>query len=508
MTITNYRGTIFLVKGGILLINVDVSGVKILKNTTQEQRKVIKDDLTLDNPEYESAKRHSRFGTGSIPPYVEYFTEGKAGLIVPRGYHVPFPNKITSDTRNVNQNVEYPKLHVGLRGTQKEAAEAFLSFFLNKKEEYGVIVLPTGKGKSILGLYLARKFKQRVLIVVQKDDLVSGWTKDAKVILGLRPKQVGLIKAKEFRLGKQVTVTTVQTLSKLPPEKVMELHAYFGMVIVDEFHHSAAKIYNLIHYFPARFKIGLTATAMRNDGLEKALYLHFGEKAFEFEDTGSDEDILPVTVKIRNAPTVFNPERVYRYNKRKKRPEPEPIPISTIRKETSFDPAFNTMLAKDIIGEYNKGKSCVVFTHEKEHCRIIEEYLIERGVPENKIQLYYGDSKTKKEVMIGRAETKEVLITIATYSIATEGTNVKAWERGFLASSVANAIGTIQSVGRCRRTQTGKVDCIIYDYRFPDVIIAKNHGKIRDKVYREKGYTKIGAEKTANKKPTGRGWRR
>jgi superfamily II DNA or RNA helicase len=492
-------------KRGGNMIEVELSGVKLIKNLTPEQKAEIKEALAYPNPQYESAKKHSRFGVGNIPPYIEYFTEGKEGLIVPRGYSIPFTNKIVKDTR-VTNHVQYPKLHIELRQTQKEAVEKFLHFYKEETDERGVIILPTGKGKSILGLYLARKFSQRVLVVVQKDDLVDGWTKDAKVIFGMKPKEVGLIKAKDYRLGKQITVTTVQTLSKLPPEKIKQLHDYFGMVIVDEFHHSVAKIYNMINYFPARFKIGLTATAMRNDGLVDVLYLHFGKLVYEFKDSGNDEDILPVTVKIQNARTEFNPERVYKYNARKKRPEPEPIPISTVRKAISFDDAFNNLLEKDIVNEYVEGKSCVVFTHEKEHCRIIADGLKSRGIPDDKIQLYYGDSRTPKEVMKQRAEEKTVLVTIATYSIATEGTNVKAWERGFLASTVANEKDTIQAIGRCRRTMKGKEDCIIYDYRFPNVVIAKNHGKVRDKVYKENGFTVIGKE-TKKSKKTGRGWK-
>ena len=486
------------------MIKVDISGMKILKGCSPDELAKIKEDLTYDNPQYASAKRHSKFGTGQIPPYITYYTQGKGGLLVPRGYRIPFPHKIVSDTRFLN-NVPYPKLHIKLRDTQEEAVKQFLHYVEKEKDERGVIILPTGKGKSILGLYLARKFQQKTLVIVQKDDLVDGWTQDAKVILGLKPKEVGLIKAKDYRIGKQITVTTIQTLAKLPPEKILELHKTFGMVIVDEFHHSVAKIYSLIEYFPARFKIGLTATAMRNDGLVKVLNLFFGEVAYEFQDTGDDEDILPVSVIIRTAPTVFEPEREFKYNARKKRPEPVAIPISTIRKATSFDDGFNRMLAMDIIEEYKQKKSCIVFTHEKEHCRIIKDTLVERGVPEDRIQLYYGDSTERKNVMKQKAENKTVLITIATFSIATEGTNVKAWERGFLASTVANEKDTVQSIGRIRRTMKGKEDCIVYDYRFPRVIIAKNHGRVRDKVYKERGYKTIGKEVKA-RKPTGRGF--
>ena len=61
-----------------------------------------------------------------------------------------------------------------------------------------------------------------------------------------------------------------------------------------------------------------------------------------------------------------------------------------------------------------------------------------------KIQKFYGGMKETKEEVKRRAESKEVLITLATISIACEGTNVKAWECGFLVSSVANEKDLIQ----------------------------------------------------------------
>ena len=487
------------------MIKVKISGVKMISGYTKEQASTIKEDLTFDNPDYLSAQQHSKFGTGKIPPYITYYTEGKGGMIIPRGYSIPFPHKIVEDNRFLNKGVKYPKLHIKLRGTQEEAVEDFLHYVEKEQDERGVIILPTGKGKSVLGIYLARKFAQKALIVVQKDDLVDGWTKDAKFVLGIKPKEVGLIKEGDFRIGKHLTVTTIQTLSKLPANEIRKLHNIFGMVIVDEFHHSVARIYSLLEYFPARFKIGLTATAMRNDGLVKVLNLLFGQVAYEYKDVATDEDILPVSVKIRNTSVVFEPERVYKYNKRKKRPEPVKIPISDVRKAISFDEGFNSQLVNDIVTEYNKKKSCIVFTHEKEHCRIIQEKLLERGIPERRTQLYYGDSKEKKDVMKTRAEKREVLITIATFAIATEGTNVKAWERAFLASTVANEKDTVQAIGRIRRTDKGKADCIVYDYRFPSVIMAKNHGKVRDKVYKERGYATEGKE-VKKRKPTGRGF--
>ena len=76
-----------------------------------------------------------------------------------------------------------------------------------------------------------------------------------------------------------------------------------------------------------------------------------------------------------------------------------------------------------------------------------------------------------------KAESGEVLVTLATYSIATEGTNVKAWQTAFLVSSMNNAKNTEQAVGRVRRTISGsnKTMSYVYDYHHPKVGVVSRH---------------------------------
>jgi superfamily II DNA or RNA helicase len=145
-------------------------------------------------------------------------------------------------------------------------------------------------------------------------------------------------------------------------------------------------------------------------------------------------------------------------------------------------------IVSDIVREAKNKKSCIVFCSEKEHCEAIAKEL-EKHILAKKIQLYYGDSKQTKEEMKRRAENKkDILVTIATFSIATEGTNVKAWERIFFGFSVGNEKDLVQAIGRGRRVLKGKDDLVVYDYRFPFVRGLENHGRKRDFVYRKYGF--------------------
>lgn len=458
------------------MIEMTVGAQKTLRNLSKRQRERIKDDLSIPNPAYLEAVKRNSFGLEFIPQRLYFYKDSGRKMNVPRGYNVPYAHRIVSDERLTNEPIDYPAFRYELRETQQEAYDAYVEHLEHPSEEAGIIVLPTGKGKSILGLYLAGAFKQRALIVVQKNDLVSGWMKDAQEVFGMKKSDIGIIKAKQFVLGEHITITTIQTLMKLPTSKRRQVFDYFGMLIQDEMHHAAAKSYDILNRFPARYKIGLTATLMRNDGLKPVLHFQFGDIAFEHADHSGDEDILPVTVRLRDAKTKFV--------SRKKR-----VHIHEVRQAIMECEHFGYLLTRDLLREYGKGKSCVVFTHTKEHCDVIFENLVRAGVPGHRMQIYNGDSKSSPEEMKERAEKREALITIATFAIATEGTNVKAWERGFLASSVANEKDVIQAIGRCRRTMPGKRDCLIYDYRFDAIANCYPHGVLRSRVYAEYGFT-------------------
>ena len=115
--------------------------------------------------------------------------------------------------------------------------------------------------------------------------------------------------------------------------------------------------------------------------------------------------------------------------------------------------------------------------------------------------LYYGDSKEKSEDMMRKAENKEVLVTLATYAKATEGTNVKSWEVEFLVSSVNNQKNVEQATGRIRRRKEGKIDpVIVYDVRYSDCYSLASHYDTRRTTYRKLKFNIKDPQKVVDKK--------
>ena len=471
------------------MIDVVLDGRASLTISDPEMMGSVKATLSLDNPAYYSAVQFSKYPVTRIPKTLDYYSvESPTKISVPRGFLSTLdindiPYRITSDNR-LERSVTYPEFRFSLRKTQMEAFETYI-----KDTDKGLIILPTGKGKTVLGIYIASRLKQKTLVIVHKDDLVRAWTEDYHNAFGKDAPKVGLIKAKKREVGELLTITTIQTLSRLTPEELDRFSQEFGMVILDECHKAGANSYRILSSFPACYRLGFTATLERNDHLDYVFTLLFGEVAYRFENTPEDEDILPVRVSITTLPVTYVPVNQYGipYNQipREKRP---------IASKMKIEDAVLTMpevvieVCKQIQSSYAKGESSIVFFTQKAHIDLYYDRLLDMGV--EKIQKYYGDSEEPKDLILDRAESKEVLVTLATYGIATEGTNVKSWETAFLVSSVNNGLQAEQAVGRIRRTaQQKRPFAQVYDYSFPKVYAMGRHIHTRLARYRKLGFS-------------------
>ncbi|BAP84622.1 hypothetical protein LOOC260_100430 [Paucilactobacillus hokkaidonensis JCM 18461] len=103
-----------------------------------------------------------------------------------------------------------------------------------------------------------------------------------------KPK-IGLMYDQKFKRSGNVDVTTFQSLVKR--KDLDAILSDYGMVIIDEAHHVAAKTYeHLIEKIPAKYIYGFSATVKRSDGLEKITYMRIGD--IRFETAKTDEKYL------------------------------------------------------------------------------------------------------------------------------------------------------------------------------------------------------------------------
>ena len=142
------------------------------------------------------------------------------------------------------------------------------------KKDFGVIVAPPGSGKTIIGLKIIADRRQPALIIVHRKQLLEQWSERIEAFLGIPKRDIGVIGQGKSKIGKQITLATIQSL----PKQLEYVQNQFGIIIVDECHHVPAETFrNTVGKLQAFYFYGLTATPFRkyNDG--KLIFTHLGE---------------------------------------------------------------------------------------------------------------------------------------------------------------------------------------------------------------------------------------
>ena len=179
------------------------------------------------------------------------------------------------------------KDNVEIRDYQKESVDAFLS-----SGGYGTIVLPCGSGKTIVGIETAVTLKTNTLILCPNVSSVHQWIRELLDKTTLTPDQIGEYSG-ETKTIKPVTVCTYQVLTyrtkSLDKEETEPVYPHFsifsennwGLVIYDEVHMLPAPVFRITAELQSIYRLGLTATLIREDGREDEVFSLVGPKRFD-----------------------------------------------------------------------------------------------------------------------------------------------------------------------------------------------------------------------------------
>ena len=150
-------------------------------------------------------------------------------------------------------------LHRTARPYQREALAAW-----SAEQHRGVVVLPTGAGKSHVAVLAIADRRRSALVVAPTLDLVRQWYDLLRLSFGC---DVGVVGGGEH----QVLPLTVATYDSAHLH-MQDFGARFGLVVFDECHHLPGETYSLAaELCLAPFRLGLTATPERADGREELL---------------------------------------------------------------------------------------------------------------------------------------------------------------------------------------------------------------------------------------------
>ena len=172
-----------------------------------------------------------------------------------------------------------------LRPYQNEAARAFYAGG-SVLGGSGVVVLPCGAGKTVVGMGVMNLVGTKTLILTTNTVAVRQWREELLDKTGLSPDQVGEYTGD----GKTVAPVTISTYQMLTWRRTktgeFEHFAIFskenwGLVIYDEVHLLPAPIFRVTAELQARRRLGLTATLVREDGKEDEVFCLIGPKRYD-----------------------------------------------------------------------------------------------------------------------------------------------------------------------------------------------------------------------------------
>lgn len=191
----------------------------------------------------------------------------------------------------------------------------------------GVVVLPCGAGKTIVGAAAMAHAKATTLILVTNTIAARQWREELLLRTTLNEDEIGEYSGSKKEI-RPVTIATYQVMTKKKNGVYSHLDLFdthdWGLIIYDEVHLLPAPIFRFTADIQSRRRLGLTATLVREDGLEGEVFSLIGPKRFdvpwkEIEAQGyiAPAECIEVRVTLteqeRLAYATAEPENKYRH---------------------------------------------------------------------------------------------------------------------------------------------------------------------------------------------------
>lgn len=294
-------------------------------------------------------------------------------VLVPRQFGLNYcrTNGIEyTDQTSVGKPVKFPKApkprdyQVEPLLRLQEACGGFYDFIFRAR---------TGWGKTVGSLILAQRIGTTTLVLVDQENLKDQWVRALVEQFGFAREDIGIIQGKECSYhGKAVTIAMVQTLRGKQGDDL--LFQYFGLLIVDEVHVIGAPTFStVLPRINAAYRIGVSATPKRRDGLQKVLDYHLGKVRVYIDDEHEESSVY-----------VMQHGSVYSWfaNTSPK--------IGRFITEVSEDGSRNLLIAQAACHLYETGRDVLVLSDRIEHLRSLMDLCFYLGVGQDEMGLYAG----------------------------------------------------------------------------------------------------------------------
>jgi len=454
---------------GVLSISVGNEIVFARSEIISDLKDFLKEELNFLNTEYLQKRRLGK-STYKVQKYFKLIEESGDVISLPRGFLGQLVTFLKE--HNIAHEIRYDrplltgvsfKSSIQLTPSQTKVLDSAL------EGDQGVIVAPSGSGKTIIGLELAARRKVPTLILVHRRQLLDQWVERIQTFLGIPKAHIGQYSGTKRKIGEQITVGLLQSFART--KDLSAIKNQFGMVLVDECHHIPASTFReVVAQLNPHFLYGLTATPKRKHNDEKLIYIYIGEIVAQMDVT---HDAQVSSIAAQNTPEIIVRETSITL----------PFKFTTdlfqlLAKVVCFDTSRNQLIVEDILRETAANKKVLVLSERKEHLEVLNLYL--KGKCET-IVISGDDSARMRISKIKQIEGGQYQAILSTGQFFGEGIDVRGITCLVLAFPFAFEGKLAQYIGRLRESGDQK---LIIDYRDKKIPFLERQFKQRERFYK------------------------
>jgi len=409
-------------------------GYTILKkDCSEEQQQFIKKELTIK-------PFVKRMGENNQCSFFAY-RESQQKIYMPRYFGEKHFGKPKEIKLPLGENISL-EFQGQLREHQVPVIEAFRKN-MSSGGTGGLFDLPCAAGKTTIGLYIISMLKKKTIILVHKEFLMNQWIE--RISQFLPTARVGKLQGNKIEVeGKDIVIAMIQSLAM--KEYPVSLFESFGFMIIDEVHHIASEVFsNTLFKLVTPVCLGLSATMNRKDGTSFVFKMFLGEVIYRGERKKEH------SVVVRSVEFFMEDED---YNK----------VITNFRGETQYSSMITKLcdcprrtefilkMIKDMLVE-NTNQQIMVLAHNKSLLKYMYDAISERNIAS--VGYYVGGMK---EHALKESESKKIII--ATYSMASEGLDIKTLTTLIMTTPKTDIEQTVGRILREKHSQPVVVDIV------------------------------------------------
>jgi len=390
-------------------------------------------------------------GGGPVQQTVKFpaYRESSKKIYMPRYFGIEYFGAPKTIEINPGEDINIP-----FQGSLRDYQQNVVNVFAKACEtgSGGLVSLPCGRGKTVIGLNIIATLKKKTLIIVHKEFLLNQWIE--RIEQYLPTARVGRIQGPTIDIeGKDIVIGMLQSLSMKEYED--GTFDSFGLLLIDEVHHISSEVFsNALFRIVTKYTLGLSATMERKDGTTYVFKLFLGDIVYKETTSTEKHNVQVRALDYRSEDADFN-QILYDFRGNVSH-------SSMIVKLCDHIPRSEFILRalSDLLTEF-PDMQVMIIAHNRSLLTYLHDAIRDRGICGNttrykgNVGYYLGGMK---ETALKQTEEKQVVI--ATYAMAAEALDIKTLSGLIMATPKTDIEQTVGRILRSKHKQPIIIDIV------------------------------------------------